>query len=195
MTLVGIEGTHPWLNENMTVVGYGPSSSDSEFQKSRLLLSQIVNAVVQHFQLNPPTNLRIIDKSLQRMQTSRSSTVGSSSGSSGGRLHRQSNTQGQTSGQSAPPYSPPPRKKDVSEIHFSDVVTLDASDKQKILSSMGNNYVSKSDWWGFIYSFFFFFSFYVKINTCLENGAHLFFYSFTYHSLKKANAFHAYINC
>ena len=128
MTLVGIEAIHPWLDSNMTVVGYGPISSQSEFLKSRLLLSQVVNAVVQQFQLNPPTNLRITDPSLQRMQPSqRSSTVVSA-----GRNSVQSST---------PTYSQPTRKRDVSEIHFSEVIDLDSNDKQKI-SRMMSNYVS-----------------------------------------------------
>lgn len=131
MTLVGIEATHPWLNDHMTVVGYGPISSEAEFQKSRLLLSQIVNAVVQHFQLNPPTNLRITDQSLQKMQPTQRNSLQNSI-AAGARNNHQSMNQSQTH------YSPPPRPRDVSEIHFSELVDLDASDKQQISDMMRN---------------------------------------------------------
>lgn len=134
MTLVGVKGTHPWLDDRMTVVGYGPISSESEFRKSRLLLSQVVNAVVQHFQLNPPTNLMIMDKSLQKMQASQREAATRTQQTSGHEQHGNGNGQ-------APPSYPSPQKKDVSDIHFSEVITLNASDKQQI-KSMIQNYVS-----------------------------------------------------
>lgn len=135
MTLVGIEATHPWLNDRMTVVGYGPTSSETEFLKSRLLLSQVVNAVVQHFQLNPPTNLRIIDKSLQKMQS-----AGRGSSSSGSRT-QQNNGHSQHSSPSASGQMnvpQPPRKRDVAEIHFSEVVAMNATDKQQVKAMLQN---------------------------------------------------------
>ena len=142
MTLVGIQGTHPWLDERMMVVGYGPISSDLEFQKSKLLLAQVVNSVVQHFQLNPPENLRITDASLQRMQPGYTPSAYPSSGTSnGGGGTAQGRQNG--GGPSASYHPPPPKKKDVSEIHFSEVVTIDAADRQKI-QSMKDSYVIPS---------------------------------------------------
>lgn len=127
MTLVGINGTHPWLDERMMVVGYGPISSDIEFQKSRLLLAQVVNSVVQHFQLNPPENLRIQDASLQRMQPgyTPSAQPPASARQNGG-------------GVSASYNPPPPKKKDIWEIHFTEVITIDAADQQRIESLKGS---------------------------------------------------------
>ena len=65
-------------------------------------------------------------------------------GGGGGRSNQQSINRGSRynrNGQASPSYTPPPPKRDVSEIHFSEIVDLDANDKQKI-SDMMKNYVS-----------------------------------------------------
>lgn len=134
MTLVGIQGNHPWLDDRMTVVGYGPISTDAEFQKSRLLLSQIVNSVVTHFQLNPPTNLRIMDSSLQKMQPANraSTSEGRRQQNNGsGRYSESWNGDGNGSSQ-----GPTPRKKDPSEMHFAEVVVMAPNDEQQVLAMM-----------------------------------------------------------
>lgn len=153
MTLVGIEGTHAWLDERMTVVGYGPIRTDSEFHKSRLLLSQIVNAVIQHFQLNPPSNLRIVDPSLQRMQpfsagggngngsSPASSNVSAVAAAAASSYQRYPNGNATTSSSSHNAYTPPPPKKDVTELHFSDVITIDGNDQQQVQKLMDNYFL------------------------------------------------------
>jgi hypothetical protein len=83
MMLVSIRASHNWLDGKMRVVGYRPIQNEDEFAKSGLLLSQAINAVVQHFQLYPPKNIAILDDSLNQLQnhhpqtrsTTRSSTT------------------------------------------------------------------------------------------------------------------------
>jgi len=69
MTLVGIRATHPWLDRHLRVTGYLPIQSKSAWENSGLLLGEAVNAVVQHFQLNPPELFEIIDENLKRIQS------------------------------------------------------------------------------------------------------------------------------
>lgn len=70
MTLVGVKARHPWLDERMRVTGYPPIESEGQWGASRMRLGAAVNAVVQHLQLNPPSSIRIIDESLQKIQSS-----------------------------------------------------------------------------------------------------------------------------
>lgn len=70
MTLVGIRGNHPWLDSRMRVIGYSKIESDSTFIQSGILLNKAVNEVVRHFQLNPPSNLVIVDAGLANLQKS-----------------------------------------------------------------------------------------------------------------------------
>lgn len=68
MMLVSIQASHNWLDNKMRVIGYKPIQSDEEFIQSQILLSQAINAVVQHFQLNPPQNIVILDQNLKLLQ-------------------------------------------------------------------------------------------------------------------------------
>jgi len=127
---VGVKGVHPWLNDQMTVKGYGPISTDTEFHNSRLLLSQVVNAVVTHFQLNPPSNLRIIDQSLQKMQPSyRGSTVT-------GSTTQKTNGTGRYTANGNDQVPSSQRKKDVSEMHFAEIIVIEPSDEQQVRAMM-----------------------------------------------------------
>ncbi len=164
MTLVGIQASHAWLDPtSMKVIGYGPISSTTEFNSSKLLLSQVVNAVVQHFQLNPPGELRIIDESLKKMQP-----VGSidengydisqqqhmqqtpqqqqiqqqQQVNDGGRNGWFSHNRHQNNIQNNAPTIPTTPKINEAEIHFSDVVVLTSSDKQYIQKMKDTKYVS-----------------------------------------------------
>ena len=147
LTLLGVECTHPWLDEHMIVVGYGPISSDTEFLRSRLLLSQIVNAIIQHFQMNPPSNVRITDKSLQKMQASRKGAGSASitSNADTGRQSQQSNSGNNSRPSSSTSYADPPKKK-VSELQFSDIVVLEPADKQQIQAMVANYVSTKYKW-------------------------------------------------
>ena len=137
MKLVGIEATHPWLNNTMKVVGYGPISSDAEFHRSTLLLSQIVVEIVQYFQLHPPQNVRILDSKLQRMQPKNNNQNHSSSsyGNSGSTSSTNNGTN-RSGWRNPPPPPPPPPTTDIFEMHFSDIITIDNSDSKKIDSQM-----------------------------------------------------------
>lgn len=68
MTLVGVNATHPWIDNTMRVVGYSPLSSDKIWSSSNLKLGEAVNAVVRHLQLEPPQVIQVTDPSLQRLQ-------------------------------------------------------------------------------------------------------------------------------
>jgi hypothetical protein len=77
MMLVSIQATHNWLDGKMRVIGYKPIQNEYEFAKSGLLLSQVINNVVQHFQLYPPKNIVILDDSLNQLQNKRHHSNGS----------------------------------------------------------------------------------------------------------------------
>jgi hypothetical protein len=77
MMLVSIQATHNWLDGKMRVIGYKPIQNEYEFAKSGLLLSQVINNVVQHFQLYPPKNIVILDDSLNQLQNKRHHVNGS----------------------------------------------------------------------------------------------------------------------
>lgn len=154
MSLVGIKATHPWLDDRMRVVGYGPISSDAEFRNSRLLLAQVVNAVVQHFQLNPPDNVLIVDASLKKLQSSLSGGPGradSSGGSgghsngpvdstslsdvSGGRYQNGGSSRAQFSSSNAAASS---RQLNPMSVHFSEVIRIDSKDRRQNETKLAN---------------------------------------------------------
>ncbi len=102
----------------------------SSFFIAKIYTPQVVNSVVTHFQLNPPTNLRIIDKSLQKMQPgNRASTA------TGRRSQKSNGAEQQSVNGNGQPHSPQ-RKKDASEMHFSEVVSMAPSDEQHIRAMM-----------------------------------------------------------
>lgn len=170
MTLVGIQASHPWLDPtSMKVIGYGPISSTSEFNSSKLLLSQVVNAVVQHFQLNPPGELRIVDESLKKMQPAGSIDESGYDISQQQQHQQQQHTQQtqqhtqqqqmnnggrngwfslnrhQNNIQNNVPTIPTTPKMNEAEIHFSDVVVLTSSDKEYVQKMMDTKYVSQKE--------------------------------------------------
>ncbi|KAL7505653.1 hypothetical protein ACHAWX_000623 [Stephanocyclus meneghinianus] len=69
-TLHGVRASHNWLDIRMRVIGYPPISSDQLWNSSNLKLGDAVYAVIQHFQLNPPSILEITDLNLRRLQES-----------------------------------------------------------------------------------------------------------------------------
>jgi len=155
MSLPGITGSHPWLDERMKVIGYGPISSEEQFMNSRLLLSQVVNAVVKHFQLHPPLNLRIVDQGLKDMQASIRNSQTTSNSQTRSTNNNSNSTTRNSNGYNrsaatrsssttspppiyTPPSPPPPPKRERSQLHFSEVVTLDSNDKLSISSKIEN---------------------------------------------------------
>jgi hypothetical protein len=77
MTLHGVRATHAWLDIRMKVIGYSHIASDKSWRTSNIKLGDAVYAVIQHFQVNPPSILEITDANLRRLQESL--TTGSSS--------------------------------------------------------------------------------------------------------------------
>jgi len=77
MTLHGVRATHAWLDIRMRVIGYSHIASDNSWRTSNIKLGDAVYAVIQHFQVNPPSILEITDANLRRLQESL--TTGSSS--------------------------------------------------------------------------------------------------------------------
>jgi len=77
MTLHGVRATHAWLDMRMRVIGYSHIASDQSWRTSNIKLGDAVYAVIQHFQVNPPSILEITDANLRRLQESL--TTGSSS--------------------------------------------------------------------------------------------------------------------
>lgn len=78
MTLHGVRATHAWLDIRMRVIGYSHIASDNSWRTSNIKLGDAVYAVIQHFQVNPPSILEITDANLRRLQETL--TTGSSSG-------------------------------------------------------------------------------------------------------------------
>jgi len=150
MTLVGFKGRHPWIDRNMKVTGYAPIQSNETFTNSRMTLGRVVNNVVQHFQLNPPSDIVIVDEGLKQMNQQyqmrngpngfsgftssgngtpkkNSNGNGSSGGSGSGSAppnYQQSQQQQQQ--QHKPKYPLPP--------HFTTILQLDQSDVRAIKS-------------------------------------------------------------
>jgi Modifier of rudimentary (Mod(r)) protein len=52
----------------MRIIGFDPIENESKWKASGLSLGQVVHAVVQHLQLNPPIILEITDPGLQAIQ-------------------------------------------------------------------------------------------------------------------------------
>jgi len=52
----------------MKIIGYEPIESEGSWKASGLSLGQVVHAVVNHLQLNPPEILQITDRRLQALQ-------------------------------------------------------------------------------------------------------------------------------
>jgi len=77
MSLIGVRATHPWIDSSMKVVGFQPISSIESWNAGGLPLGKVVKDVVQHFQLNPPTILEILDPSVQKIQPSTASVKSS----------------------------------------------------------------------------------------------------------------------
>lgn len=154
MTLVGFTGRHPWIDSNMKVIGYSPIASSAAFQKSNLSLAQAVNQVVQHMQLNPPSNIIIVDESLRKMNEHVKKI--SNPNSNGRKSHRQSlsnsngssnsnsqsyNTNGHSNGHmaSAAPVSapaPPPPPEYNLPPHFTTFLQMNHQDERKKQSSI-----------------------------------------------------------
>jgi len=68
MSLHGVIATHNWLDIRMRVIGYDPISSDQSWRLSQLKLGDAAYAVIQHFQLQPPSISQITDENLARLQ-------------------------------------------------------------------------------------------------------------------------------
>jgi len=155
MTLVGIRAVHPWIDSKMRVIGYPQIKTDASFVQSRLVLSQVINSIVQHFQLNPPKQLVIVDAGLKRLQDSLNASAGPSNGSAGagglsngynssssnGHSNSNSNSNGhghagassrvyqsQTPAPPVPADEPEPYKL---PPHFTQIITLSTSDQQQ----------------------------------------------------------------
>jgi hypothetical protein len=91
MTLVGVRAVHPWIDSKMRVVGYPRIQSDKAFVSSGILLAQAVNDVVKQLQLNPPSQLVIVDAGLKTLQDSIRVTAGNGHAQSNGAGHQQAN--------------------------------------------------------------------------------------------------------
>lgn len=68
MSLMGVKGTHLWLDSRMRVVGYAPIQSDASWRDARVLLGPAVNEVIKQLQLNPPANLQFTDDAVRSLQ-------------------------------------------------------------------------------------------------------------------------------
>eukprot|EP00558_Chaetoceros_sp_UNC1202_P005291 CAMPEP_0197235390 /NCGR_PEP_ID=MMETSP1429-20130617/2828_1 /TAXON_ID=49237 /ORGANISM="Chaetoceros sp., Strain UNC1202" /LENGTH=328 /DNA_ID=CAMNT_0042693967 /DNA_START=387 /DNA_END=1373 /DNA_ORIENTATION=- len=155
MTLVGIRAVHPWIDSRMKVIGYPPIENDATFLSSHMLLGHAVNAVVQHFQLNPPHALVIVDESLKRLQESLNGSVTGNTNEntnhqahSNDYHHPMSNTSGtnasqnfghtyqsarvSSSSQTPQESSPPPHEKEYTlPTHFTQVILMEDNDVRK----------------------------------------------------------------
>lgn len=152
MTLVGIRASHSWIDSRMKVVGYAPIQSDEAFVNSGMLLAQVVNTVVQHFQLHPPHCLIIVDESLKTLQASivknnnAAAATAASASASGGPSNPMSSatnhyappppTKAPSSSfgfgfQKQEPPPPPPTPQVNLPTHFSDVVQIIDDDRKK----------------------------------------------------------------
>jgi len=144
MTLVGFTARHPWIDSSMKVTGFPHIATSAAFQKSGLTLAQAVNQVVQHMQLNPPTNIVIVDESLRKMNehirrhnnagTSGRQSVNNSSHSNGS-AHSSGNGNGNRNSysmSSAPaPTPPPPPPQYNLPPHFSTAIQMTDMDERK----------------------------------------------------------------
>ena len=74
MTLIGIIASHPWIDKKMRVIGFNAISSDTAWNSSGITLGSAVNAVVHHFQLNPPNSVEVTDPGLKKIQQRPSQT-------------------------------------------------------------------------------------------------------------------------
>jgi len=163
MTLVGIRAVHPWIDSKMKVIGYSNViGSSADFVKSGILLGAVVNHVVQHFQLNPPTQLVIVDLGLKRLQES---LTGNASGNANANENEIANASAsaqkpnhQTSAPPPPAYGATQGDIDIhvasqrqlsvqSQIaepeyelppHFRSVLALDDSSKHQITATLQN---------------------------------------------------------
>ena len=70
MTLVGVQATHPWIDDKMRITGYQYINSQYHWSTSGIKLGQAVDGVIKYFQLNPPNIVQITDPGLQRIQES-----------------------------------------------------------------------------------------------------------------------------
>lgn len=70
LSLIGVRATHPWIDSTMKVIHVRAISSVDSWNACGFLLGKVVKDVVQHFQLNPPTVLEIVDPNIQKMQPS-----------------------------------------------------------------------------------------------------------------------------
>ncbi len=142
MTLVGIRAVHPWLDSKMKVVGYPAIQSDKAFVSSGILLSIAVNQVVQHFQLNPPSQLVVVDEGLKRLQdTIRSSLNGNFGGGAGnGNGYSANGNQPPPYGSQAQNQAPPVPQKEEYKLppHFRTVVALTESDHRRQIDTLRN---------------------------------------------------------
>mmetsp|Transcript_18949 Transcript_18949/g.27902 ORF Transcript_18949/g.27902 Transcript_18949/m.27902 type:complete len:438 (-) Transcript_18949:32-1345(-) len=154
MTLVGFKGRHPWIDRSMKVTGYAPIQSNETFANSRMTLGRVVNNVVQHFQLNPPSDIVIVDEGLKQMnQQYQMSNGNNGSGSSGNTSNMNSNGSGSGggSGLSDNAHAPPNYKQSQQQHkpkyplppHFTTILQLDQSDvraiKSKTTQLLSNN--------------------------------------------------------
>lgn len=70
MTLIGVQATHPWLDNRMRVSGFQPILTDDRWRQSNLFLGQAVCSVVEHLQLHPPTIIEFTDGDLASQNNS-----------------------------------------------------------------------------------------------------------------------------
>ena len=150
MTLVGIRAVHPWIDSKMRVIGFQEIQSDAAFVGSGLLLSQAVNSVVMHFQLNPPKQLVIVDDSLQRLQANISittSTSTSASANAGVNNGAVGNNKGRTMSSrfgkktTAPPPAydaSPPKQQYELPPHFNQIIVLTDGDRRQQHATLEN---------------------------------------------------------
>mmetsp|Transcript_25497 Transcript_25497/g.37811 ORF Transcript_25497/g.37811 Transcript_25497/m.37811 type:complete len:426 (+) Transcript_25497:125-1402(+) len=166
MTLVGVRAVHPWIDSKMKVIGYSNIKSDAIFVQSGLILSKVVNEVVQHFQLNPPKQLVIVDAGLKRLQDSLTGNANANNNAANQNVNSSANHYNQGNGASnghaqgygngnryghgygQAPSSQPPAPTPVNEPpklepyklppHFTQIITLSTNEQQQQLATLKN---------------------------------------------------------